>query len=199
MAPLTARGPTLSLRYPDPDDAGALFALAGDPEVTRFFSWRYGSPADAEAWIAGRPAAREAGDWLEWVVEHHERGVAGVTGLTEPSVRDARAVTGTWLGRAFWGAGVNTEAKALLARLAFDGCGLQRLGAYASTENPRSQRALEKVGFTREGTLRAFHRFGGRAHDVHVYALLREEFADGPLAAVPAELSGTAPEGFRAA
>jgi hypothetical protein len=96
------------------------------------------------------------------------------------------------------GAGVNTEAKALLARLAFDGCGLQRLGAYASTENPRSQAALAKVGFTREGTLRSFHRFGGRAHDVHVYALLREEFAAGPLAAVAAEVGGQPPPRFAA-
>jgi ribosomal-protein-alanine N-acetyltransferase len=198
MAPLTARGPSLTLRLPEPRDAAALFAHAGDPDVTRFFSWRYAGPADAEAWIAGRAAAREAGTWLEWVVEHRDHGVAGVTGLTEPSPRDARAVTGTWLGRAFWGLGVNTEAKALLARLAFDGCGLQRLGAYASTENPRSQRALEKVGFAREGTLRAFHRFGGRAHDVHLYALLREDFAAGPLAAVPAEVGGQPPPRFAA-
>jgi len=199
MDALTARGPTLTLRYPEPRDAATLYALAGDPEVTRFFSWRYGGPADAETWIAGRAAARAAGTWLEFVVEHGERGVAGVTGLTEPSRRDARAVTGTWLGRAFWGSGVNTEAKALLARLAFEGCGLHRLGAYASTENARSQRALEKAGFAREGTLRAFHRHGDRVHDVHVYALLREDFAGGPLAAVPAEVGGTAPEGFRSA
>lgn len=198
MPPLAAEGPTLRLRYPEPGDAAALFALAGDPEVTRFFSWRYAAQADAEAWIAGRAAAREAGDWLEFVVEHRERGVAGVTGLTEPSARDARAVTGTWLGRAFWGAGVNAEAKALLARLAFDGCGMQRLGAYASTENPRSQRALERLGFRREGTLLAFHRFGGRAHDVHLYALLREEFLAGPLAAVPVTVAGEAPPAFAA-
>jgi ribosomal-protein-alanine N-acetyltransferase len=103
-----------------------------------------------------REQAREAGEWLEFVVEHREHGVAGVTGLTEPSRRDRRAVTGTWLGRAFWGTGVNTEGKALLARLAFDGCAMERLGAYAGTANARSQRALEKAGFVREGTLRAF-------------------------------------------
>jgi len=80
----------------------------------------------------------------------------------------------------------------------FDGCGLQRLGAYASTENVRSQRALAKVGFTREGTLRAYHRFGGRAHDVHVYALLRAEFSAGPLAGVPATVAGDPPAAFSA-
>lgn len=164
--------------------------------MTRFFSWGYGSPDDAAAWIAGRPRARETGAWLEWVIEHRELGVAGVTGLTEPSRRDRRAVTGTWLGRSFWGTGANAEAKALLARLAFDGCGLERLGAYASTENARSQRALVKAGFVREGTLRRFHRHGDRVHDVHVYALLREEFERGALAAVPARVAGAPPAAF---
>jgi ribosomal-protein-alanine N-acetyltransferase len=125
--------------------------------------------------------------------------VAGVTGLTEPSRRDRRAVTGTWLGRPFWGTGLNTEAKALLARLGFDGCGLERLGAYASTENPRSQRALEKVGFVREGTLRRFHRHGDQVHDVHVYGLLRGDLALSPLADVNATITGEPPAAFSAA
>jgi [ribosomal protein S5]-alanine N-acetyltransferase len=199
MVPLTARGPTLTLRYPEPRDAEALFALASDPGVTRFFSWRYGAPDDASRWIAGRAAARDAGEWLEFVVVHGERGVAGVTGLTEPSRRDRRAVTGTWLGRDFWGAGVNAEAKALLARVAFDACGLQRLGSYASTENARSRAALEKLGFVREGTLRRFHRHGDHVHDVDVFGLLRDEWRAGPLHAVVVRVEGEPPEAFRAA
>jgi len=198
VVPLAARGPTLTLRYPEPGDAPALFALASDPEVTRFFSWRYAAEEEAEAWIAGRAAAREAGEWLELVVEHREHGVAGITGLTEPSRRDRRAVTGSWLGRRFWGTGVNGEAKALLARIAFDACGLERLGSYASTANPRSRRALERLGWRHEGTLRAFHRHGDRVHDVDVLGLLRAEWAASPLAAVPAELTGEPPAPFTA-
>ena len=198
MIPLAARGPTLTLRYPEPADAAALFALADDPEVARFFSWRYAAPADAEAWIAGRPAAREAGDWLEFVVEHREHGVAGVTGLTEPSRRDRRAVTGSWLGRAFRGTGANHEAKALLARIAFGPCGLERLGAYAAVGNLRSARALEKVGFVHEGTLRRFHRHGDEVHDVHVFGLLAGDWENGPLVGTPAAVTGHPPDAFRA-
>lgn len=198
MLPLTARGPALTLRLPEPRDAGALFALASDPEVTRFFSWAYADETDAARWIAGREEARRAGTWLEFVVEHAEHGVVGVTGLTEPSRRDRRAVTGSWLGRAFWGTGANAEAKALLARIAFDGCGMQRLGSYAGVENARSRRALERLGWRHEGTLRAFHRHGDRVHDVDVFGLLREEWAAGPMAGVAVELEGEPPPGFDA-
>jgi ribosomal-protein-alanine N-acetyltransferase len=196
ILPLCARGPTLTLRYPAPGDAGALYALASDPAVTRFFSWRYAGAADAARWIAGRPAAREAGEWLEFVVEHRERGIAGVTGLTEPSRRDLRAVTGSWLGRDFWGAGVNAEAKALLARVAFDACGVERLGSYASVANPRSRAALEKLGWVHEGTLRRFHRHGDAVHDVDVFSLLRGEWERGPLHEVDATVEGAPPAAF---
>jgi ribosomal-protein-alanine N-acetyltransferase len=196
---LAAHGPTLTLRYPAAPDAAALFGLAADPEVTRFFSWHYRTVADAEAWIAGRAGAREAGAWLEFVVERRGTGVLGVTGLTEPSRRDRRAVTGTWLGRAAWGTGVNREAKALLAHLAFGPCGLERLAAYASTQNPRSRRALTRLGFVPEGTLRAFHRHGDRVHDVDVLAVLRADWAASPLASVPVEVEGRPPPSFTAA
>ena len=153
---------------------------------------------DAAAWIASRAAAREAGTWLEFVVEHREHGVTGITGLTEPSRRDRRAVTGTWLGPAFWGTGANTEAKALLARIAFGPCGLTRLGAYASVDNARSARALVKAGFVREGTLRGFHRHGDRVHDVHVFGLLAHDWENGPLAGTEADVTGRPPDAFRA-
>ncbi len=91
-----------------------------------------------------------------------------MTGLSELSRRDRRAVVGTWLGRAHWGSGANAESKALIAHLAFERLGLERLGAYADLDNPRSQAALARLGFMREGVLRRWHRHGERVHDVIV-------------------------------
>lgn len=195
----SAIGPTLTLRFAVPDDAPALFAVARDPEVTRFFSWGpYTSADEAEAYIARLPAERADGRHLDFVVDHAEHGAIGVTGLGEVSRRDRRAVVGSWLGRAFWGTGANAEAKALVAAVAFEALGFERIGAYAAIGNPRSQRALEKLGFVHEGTLRGFHRHGDRVHDVHVYGLLRADHAGGPLAAVPVRIEGTAPGAFTA-
>lgn len=194
---LRATGPTLTLRYAEPADAPALFAHARDPEVTRFFSWGpYERVEQARAYVERLPAERAEGRHLDLLIEHREHGPIGVIGLGEWSPRDRRAVVGTWLGRAHWGTGANAEAKALLARLAFDPLGLERIGAYAAPGNPRSQRALEKLGFVAEGTLRAYHRHGERVHDVRVFSLLRREFDATPLAAVPCTLAGEPPPAF---
>jgi [ribosomal protein S5]-alanine N-acetyltransferase len=190
-------GPTLMLRYATPDDAPALFELGSDREVTRFFSWGpYVRMEEPVAYIVGLADRRERGEQLDLLIVHREDGPIGVVGLAELASRDRRAVIGTWLGRRWWGSGANREVKALMAHLAFGPLGLDRLGAYADVENGRSQAALERLGFSREGLLRRWHRHGDVAHDVYVYGLLREEWGTSPLAAVPAELRGTPPAAF---
>jgi len=186
-------GPTLTLRYATPADAPALLALASDSEVTRFFSWGpYRTVEEPLAYIEGLAARRERGEQLDLLIVHREHGPIGVTGLSELSRRDRRAVVGTWLGRAHWGTGANAEAKALVAHLAFEVLGLERLGAYSSPENLRSQAALERLGYVREGRLRAFHRHGDRVHDVLVFSVLKVEYQP----SIPVAVKGAPPAPF---
>jgi ribosomal-protein-alanine N-acetyltransferase len=194
---LALTGPTLRVRIPRVEDAAALFEQARDPEVTRWFSWGpYASEAEARAYLARLAPQRERGEHLDLVVDHLAAGPIGISGLGELAVRDRRAVIGSWLGRAWWGTGANGEAKALMCHLAFAVLGLDRLGAYSNVEHARSQRALERVGFRREGVLRGYHRHGDRALDVVVFGLLRSEWEAGRLAAVPVVVAGEPPPAF---
>src|SRR5919107_344294 len=180
-AAMRLAGPTLTLRYAQAADAPALFALASDPEVTRWFSWGpYAAEDEPLAYIERLPGERERGERLDCVIEHRDHGAVGVTGLSELSGRDRRAMVGTWLGREHWGSGANAESKALILHLAFAVCGLERVGAYSNPDNARSTRALEKLGFRHEGVLRAWHRHGDTHHDVNVFGLLRAEWPGAP-------------------
>ncbi len=197
---LAIHGPRVRLRIPREQDAHRLFELASDAEVTRFFSWGpYAQEREAVEWLATLPARRAEGVALELAVVDSDDWLIGITGVFEVSKRDRRCVVGTWLGQAYWGTGANAESKALVARLAFDSLAMERLGAWADVRNPRSQRALERLGFVREGTLRAFHRHGDERRDVISYSLLREEWLQSPLAAVEAELYGEVPAAFACA
>ncbi len=191
-------GPSLILRYATAADAASLLELGADPDVTRFFSWGpYQSEAEPAAYIERLPAERERGERLEFVITGAGGTPIGVTGLSELSRRDRRAVVGTWLGRRHWGTGANREAKALVVRLAFGALGLERLGAYADLDNPRSQAALTGIGFAREGVLRHWHRHGDRVHDVIVYSLLKQEWERSPLAQTEVVVRGEVPLAWR--
>jgi len=196
-AEFEVRGPRVGLRIPREQDARRLFELAGDPEVTRFFSWGpYEERSEAVAWLETLPQRRAGGIALELAIVDPDDWVIGITGVFEVSKRDRRAIVGTWLGQAYWGTGANAESKALIARLVFGPLRMERLGAWADVRNPRSQRALERVGFVREGTLRAFHRHRDEPRDVISYSMLRGDWEQSELAAVGVELRGVVPPEF---
>jgi len=194
-------GPSLTLRYATAADAPALFELGSDAGVTQFFSWGpYTTVAQPAGYIAGLAGERERGDRVDFlIVARDSGGPIGVTGLSELGRRDKRAVVGTWLDRRRWGTGANRESKALIAHLAFVTIGLERLGAYADVANGRSQTALTRLGFTREGVLRRWHRHGDLYRDVVLFSLLRDEWERSPLAEVPVEVHGEPPVAFRLA
>ena len=195
---LEVRGPELLLRYAREDDAAALFALASDPEVTRFFSWGpYTDESEAAAYVRSLTRKRLDGERLELLIVHPTEGVIGVTGLSEFSLRDRRAVVGTWHGRKWWGTGANRQSKALVLVLAFRGLGLERVTAWCGSDNVRSQKALERLGFVHEGVLRRWHYHHGQPRDVISYSMLREEWDRGELAREPVEIAGEVPVQFK--
>ncbi|MEA2124769.1 MAG: hypothetical protein QOI80_1551 [Solirubrobacteraceae bacterium] len=193
MADLEVRGPTLTLRYATDADADALFELA-DAEATQWFSW--GPYADRDApleYLRALPGKRDAGTLLDFLAVHAEHGPVGVTGLSEYARRDRRATIGTWFGRAHWGTGVNAESKALMAHVAFVTLGFHRLTAWANTRNGRSQVSLERLGFRREGVLRAYNTHASGIHDVVAFGMTRDDWVASPLSAVEAAVSGDPP------
>jgi ribosomal-protein-alanine N-acetyltransferase len=195
---LEVRGPVLKLRYAHEADAPALFALASDPDVTHFFSWGpYTDESEAAAYVRSLTRKRAAGERLELVIDHPQAGVIGVTGLSEFSLRDRRAVVGTWHGREWWGTGANRQSKALVLALAFRGLGLDRVTAWCGADNGRSQTALERLGFVHEGVLRHWHVHRGDPKDVISYSMLSAEWETGELAREPVEIVGEVPAQFR--
>lgn len=197
MSGLRVSGPRLALRLATPADAPALFELGRDPEVSRFFSWGpYTDPAEPLAYIESLERQRASGERLELLIVDPGDSPIGITGLSDFSLRDRRAVIGTWLGRAHWGSGANRESKALILALAFRALDLVRVSALTDPANARSLVALERLGFTREGVLRGWHYHGSVLKDVVILGLLREEWERGELARVAVEIEGEPPPAY---
>ncbi|MFC9295675.1 GNAT family N-acetyltransferase [Streptomyces sp. NPDC057011] len=82
------------------------------------------------------------------------------------------------MGRAWWGAGINREAKRLLPDHAFAGLGCDKVMLFRTDpENIRSQQALERLGAVRDGVVRRdWPRPDGTWRDSIYYSLLRDEW-----------------------
>jgi RimJ/RimL family protein N-acetyltransferase len=80
--------------------------------------------------------------------------VGGIGFVKQPDVERVSAEIGYWLGEAFWGRGITTDALRAVTRYAFDHHQLSRLFALPFATNVASCRVLEKAGYGLEGRLR---------------------------------------------
>jgi len=133
------------------DDAGAICAVADDFEVVRWMTRRFPHPytlRDAEEWIA-IGMADPRGQILAIEVDGIIAGGIGVE--ARGGERTGTAIFGYWLGRAYWGRGIATEAARMLSDFALQSGDMRRLEATVFAPNAASARVLEKCGFTLEG------------------------------------------------
>ena len=84
---------------------------------------------------------------------------------------------GYWVRASEEGKGYVTEAVRLLARVAFEVLGANRLEIRCDPRNARSTRVAERAGFPLEGTMRSESRANdGSLRDTRVYAMLPEDW-----------------------
>lgn len=88
----------------------------------------------------------------------------------------------TWLAGSAQGTGVNTEAKYLLFRHAFEEWGVARVDLKTDARNARCRAALSSVGAQFEGVLRSWSRSwapgeAGRLRDSAMYSVVAAEWA----------------------
>jgi len=128
-----------------------------DPAIWRYLL--YGDVTSQEKmgeWVRELLAKRDAGTDQPFAVVHLATGkIAGSTRYMDirPKHRGLE-IGGTWYGTAFQRTAVNTEAKYLLLRHAFEQLGCIRVQLKTDLRNERSQKAIERIGAVREGVLR---------------------------------------------
>lgn len=99
--------------------------------------------------------------------------VVGAVGLMPmDDVERIAAEIGYWLGVAHWGRGIMPEAVAAVTAYAHTTLGLHRVFAKVFDGNARSERVLQKAGYSLEGRLRAAVIKDGVVIDSLLYAHL---------------------------
>jgi RimJ/RimL family protein N-acetyltransferase len=184
------RAPTLAgdhvrLEALKPQHAPDVLAAADDDEVFRWLTFvRPRTLADAEA-LVGRYLGQPIVPWVQVDVRTDE--VVGMTTYYEVDATLRTVAIGwTWLARRAWRSGINTEAKLLLLRRAFDDLGCVRVVWHTDIRNERSQAAIARLGAQREGVMRKHKlRPDGSWRDTVTFSMIDDEWP-----AARAELEG---------
>ena len=185
-APLRRGAPTLvterlALRELRLDDAAAVAEGAGDRRVAKYLI-QVPTPYPvslARRWVQGRIDWWDEGRGVTLAVTRRTqtRTLLGTVSLRRYA-RDRRAELGYWLSHAAWSFGFATEACRAVIDFGFRELELSRIYAQVLSGNEASQRVLAKLGMEAEGTKRQHVKKGRTMHDVHLYGLLRSEWAD---------------------
>jgi len=160
-------------------DAQSLIAMHTSARVLRYWDsppWPAEEPHRAAAFVEKSARMAAEGDGVRVAIERCEdRWFLGWCSVSQWNPTYRSALLGFCLDEPAWGHGYATEAAGALLDWAFEALDLIRVQAEADTRNAASTRVLEKLGFSREGTLRCNCIVAGEVSDSHVYGLLRGE------------------------
>jgi [ribosomal protein S5]-alanine N-acetyltransferase len=106
------------------------------------------------------------------------RGAPLIGGITLGVIRRGAAQSaqlGYWLGTAHTGQGHMSDAVATILRFAFGSLRLHRVEAASIAGNHKSVALLQRCGFQREGTARAYLEIDGKRQDHDIFACLASD------------------------
>jgi RimJ/RimL family protein N-acetyltransferase len=127
--------------------------------------------AAAEGWVA---MASTAEPETQFAIEVNGEAAGGIGLFLQEDVERYSAEVGYWLGEAYWGQGITTEAVGRFTEWSFENFELCRIYASVFAWNQASCRVLEKAGYQLEGRLRQSGVKDGRVVDGLLYATVRE-------------------------
>jgi RimJ/RimL family protein N-acetyltransferase len=169
----------VTLRWMRVDDAPACAAaFRDDPDLGRMIGVeRDPDEAGIRERIARQDEAAAGGRSLQLAVAAPESDAFwGAMILHSFDWRSRRAEIGFWLVPGARGRGVGSAAVALTVSWAFTELDLLRLEMTTTPENPAVPALACRLGFSREGVMRARNIERGRRVDIIWFGLLREDW-----------------------
>jgi RimJ/RimL family protein N-acetyltransferase len=191
LRPLTLAGKFVSLEPLRAEHARPLFDAAGvdSGDIFRWIPYPMRTVEDFEAWVETAFAEQDRGESIVFVTREIATGeLVGSTRFMNISLANRRVEIGsTWIIPRRQRTAVNTEAKYLMLRHAFETVGCVRVELKTDALNQKSRDAILRLGAKQEGIFRKhLITFTGRIRDTVYFSILDDEWPQ-----VKAKLEGT--------
>ncbi len=179
VEPVTLEGTFVRLEPLSIDHLPGLVSVGLDAELWRWTLTQVQTPADMRTMVEAALAAAAEGREVPFATVERELGrVVGSTRYLSIDAHHRRLEIGyTWIAPAWQRTAVNTEAKLLQLRHAFDSLAALRVEFKTDSLNDKSRAALRGIGAVEEGTMRnhMVTDSGRRRHSVY-FSVIEEEW-----------------------
>ncbi|MBL3655199.1 GNAT family N-acetyltransferase [Fulvivirga sediminis] len=151
-------------------DIENIYRGLSDPEVIQYYGISYNS----------LEATQEQMDWYAapdqywWAINSADnKTFYGAAGLNDVLHQHHKAEIGFWLLPPFWGQGIIQEALPEICRYGYDKLNLHRIEGFVESDNENSKKALTKLNFKHEGTMRDCEIKNGQFISLEIYAKIK--------------------------
>ncbi|HEY2843414.1 MAG TPA: GNAT family protein [Bryobacteraceae bacterium] len=179
LQPTTLEGRDVRLEPLATAHLDALCAIGLDPELWELIPYRVTTREEMAAYIRSALNAQQAGTALPFATIDGATGqVIGSTRYMNIDAANRRVEIGaTWLAAPWRRTAVNTEAKYLMLRHAFETLNCVRVELKTDALNQRSRDAIRRIGAVEEGILRQhIVTWSGRLRDSVYFSVLDSEW-----------------------
>ncbi len=183
VTPLTLEGSVVRLEPIRPEHAELFWQAAKDSldDIFQWIPYRMKTSEDFQHLIAKALAEQERGESIVFATLERRSGqVIGSTRFMNIDRLNRRVEIGsTWIAPAWQRTAVNTEAKYLMLRHAFEVWQCFRVELKTDALNQRSRNAILRLGAKEEGTLRKHViTWAGRVRDSVYFSVLDTEWPE---------------------
>ena len=160
------------------EDAEPMFNnWASDDEVTKFLTWPTHRSIEDSKWFINQCLDNYSNlSFYNWAIEligSHE--LVGNISIVHTNEETNNMIFGWVIGRKYWGNGYAPEAAKKVLDIMFDEVGIDCVVALHDVNNPKSGRALQKLGMKYEGVIRHCNKNNQGIVDCARYSLLKTE------------------------
>lgn len=164
---------TMKLRRWHDSDLETLVQIANNKKIANNLTNKFPHPYTIEAGKAFIAFANTHTPRHINAIEIDGQIAGGIGIHPQEDISYKNAEMGYWLGEAYWGKGIMTQAVKEMVNYGFKNFDINRIFARPFGTNVGSQKVLEKVGFILEARFEKTLCKNGTYHDELIYAIRR--------------------------
>lgn len=165
------------LKEIEASDINNIHKGLSDPAITEYYDVHFSTLEETKEQMDWYRNLKQNGTGIWWgIYDATDNEFCGAGGFNNLNKTHGKAEIGFWLLKDYWGKGILNEVMPELFEIGFTKLDLNRIECFVAGNNTKCKKALEKINFTYEGTMRESEVKNGEKISVDIYSILKSEW-----------------------